>query len=452
MPPGYATWSFHNGYIAETQKDCLQPDETVINEKSAFFIFKDPGSMKQTSYTAAQAEQFKGLTQGTIGLMAMAAGLYVANIYYNQPMLGILAREFHERPDAVSYVAVATQVGYALGMVLLASLGDCFERRRLILITSVALSFSLILAAFSPSLHVLVGASLFVGFLATVAQQVVPMAAHLASEHMRGQVVGTVMSGLLAGILLARTVSGVISEYGTWREMFGIAAVFSLVMGIVLSFRLPKSEPMVRISYTETLCSLFKLFRKYSVLRRSALVQALLFAAFTSFWANLAVFLEMPPFSKGSSVAGLLGLLGVAGVMAAPFTGKLADRYTKGKGKVIALGSAVVAVSFVIFAAFRTSWAALFIGIVLMDIGMQAALISNQSRIYALDAAARSRMNTVFLTVIFIGGSIGAAVSAHIFEAYGWLGIGLLGAAFGAAAFAVETLMSGDDKKNLRNF
>jgi predicted MFS family arabinose efflux permease len=378
------------------------------------------------------------LDGGTIGLMAFAAGLFVASIYYNQPMLGILAREFGTNAGGVSAVAVATQVGYAAGLLFCSSLGDLFERRRLITITTVALSLSLGFAALAPGLGALVAASLCIGLFATVAQQVVPMAAHLASAHERGRVVGSVMAGLLSGILLARTVSGVVSEYASWREMFGIASLSTTAMGVLLAVRLPRVEPTSTISYSQNLLSLLRLTREHSLLRRSGLVQALLFGSFVAFWANLALFLEKPPLRAGSSLAGLLGLLGAAGVLAAPLAGRFADKRGGGGKEVIIFGAATVLGSFLIFGLFQSSWIAIIAGILLMDVGVQAAMISNQSRVYALDATAPSRLNTVYMTTMFVGGALGAVAGSQAFARFGWGGVCVMGLFCAASALAVE--------------
>ncbi|MFU2210884.1 MFS transporter [Solidesulfovibrio sp. C21] len=382
------------------------------------------------------------LGRNTVLLMAAAAGLFVASIYYNQPMLGILAREFGVGPEQVATVAVLTQVGYAVGLLFLASLGDCFERRRLIVITTLGLAASLAWAAAAPSLAILIAASLCLGVLSTVAQQVVPMAAHLAPEHQRGRVVGVVMAGLLSGILLARTISGVVSEYVSWRAMFALAAIACLGMAALLAVRLPRSEPTSPLSYRKTLLSLLGLFRTHAVLRRAGLTQGLIFAAFIAFWADVALYLEQPPFFQGSAVAGLLGLLGMAGILAAPLTGWVSDKLGGGQGKIIIGGAGAVAASFLLFACFPASWAALLGGIVLMDIGVQAAMISNQSRVYALDATARSRLNTVFMTVMFAMGALGSAVGAHAFARFGWRGLSLLGAGCALAALGIEAFGS----------
>lgn len=403
--------------------------------------------MTETTSGAKSMVLARDMGRDTVLLMAAAAGLFVASIYYNQPMLGILAHEFGVGPEGVSSVAVLTQVGYAAGLLFLASLGDYFERRRLIVITTMALAVSLALSALSPGLWTLAAANLCVGVLATVAQQVVPMAAHLAPEHQRGRVVGVVMAGLLSGILLARTVSGLVSEYVSWRAMFDLAALACLGMGALLAVRLPRSEPTSPLSYRRTLTSLLELFRAHAVLRRAGLTQGLIFAAFIAFWANVVLYLEQPPFSQGSAVAGLLGLLGMAGILAAPLAGRLSDRLGGGQGILIACGAATVAVSFALFAAFPASWAALLGGIVVMDIGVQAAMISNQSRVYALDATARSRLNTVFMTVMFGFGALGSAAGGLAFARFGWTGLCLLGAGCAAVACIVELRGGGREPK-----
>lgn len=376
------------------------------------------------------------LNKSTTILMAAAAGLFVSSLYYNQPMLGLLAKDFHTDAAGIGTIPVMTQVGYAAGMLFLAPLGDRFERRGLIVITGIVLSVALALAAIAPGLGTMVAASLAIGLLATVTQQVVPMAAHLAADKQRGQVVGQVMSGLLAGILLARTVSGVVSEFASWRIMFGGAAVLSLGMSLLLGIRLPKVSPTTGMSYPQILRSMATLVRTHKTLRVSGLVQGLLFGCFVAFWANLALFLEQPPLSAGSSIAGLLGIFGVMGVLAAPVIGRRIDN--NGPGRIIILGALAVLLSFVLFGVFRTSWLGLIGGIIVMDIGLQIAMISNQYRVYALDATARSRLNTVYMTTMFIGGALGTAVGSYAFARFGWTGICVMGAVGSGLSMVVE--------------
>lgn len=372
----------------------------------------------------------------TVILMAVAAGLCVASIYYNQPMLGILARSFQVGPAEVSVIPIVTQVGYAVGLLFLSPLGDRYERRALIVWTTAGLTLALFAAAVAPGVGTLAAASLAVGVLATVAQQIVPMAAQLAPDNQKGRVVGLVMAGLLTGILLSRTVSGVVSEFADWRLMFGLAGVSTAALAVLLAIRLPKVQPLTKVSYPALLWSLVALLREHKILRRSGLVQGLLFAGFVSFWANLAFFLEQPPFRMGSSVAGALGVVGIVGVMVAPLAGRLADK--GGKGRIILFGAAAVAASFVMFWLGRESMAALVAGVVLMDAGLQAAMISNQAQVFGLDASARSRLNTVYMTTMFTGGAIGTALGAQAYSHFGWAGVCAFGAGCALAGFAIQ--------------
>lgn len=371
-------------------------------------------------------------------LLAAAAGIMVANIYYNQPMLGLLARDFAVGGAEIATIPVLTQVGYALGLLFLSPLGDIIERKRLILITAAALTAALVATTLAPGLAVMAAASLLVGLLATVTQQVVPLAAQLAPEARRGRSVGTVMMGLLLGILLARTVSGLVAGLAGWRASFALATMVTLAMTVLLAWRLPRVQPSVRLSYPRLLRSLLDLFLAHRVLRRGALVQALLFGAFSAFWSVLALKLEAPPLQLGSSVAGLFGVIGAAGALMAPMAGRLADR--QGPGFLVVLGALAVGLAFVPMLLWQNSVAALVVGVLVMDVGAQASMVSNQTRIYALDAAARSRLNTVYMTVMFAGGAAGSALGARAWAEWGWTGICVLGVSMGLAAAAVELL------------
>ena len=218
--------------------------------------------------------------------------------------------------------------------------------------------------------------------------------------------------------------------------MYAFAAVATLLMSAILVLRLPRVEPMTTISYPQILFSLVRLLGRHKKLRRAGVVQGLLFGGFVGFWANLALFLEQPPFLQGSAMAGLLGLVGVAGVACAPLAGRLADRGTK--GRLVVWGAAAVMAGFVLLGMFPTSWLALIAGIILMDVGLQSALVANQARIYGLDAAARSRLNTVFMTIMFVGGALGTAVSAQAFAVFGWVGVCVMGGGCSALALVIE--------------
>ncbi len=372
------------------------------------------------------------LTGPMIFAMAAACAVAVSNIYYNQPMLGVIERAFPASP-ATGLIPTATQLGYALGLFLLVPLGDVLDRRLVIAVQFGVLAVSLAAAALAPTAGLLVAASLLVGCAATVAQQIIPFAATLATPERRGSVIGTVMGGLLCGILLSRTLAGFVAASFGWRAMFWIAVPLAVIAAGVMAMILPPNTPRSGLRYGQALRSLGGLWMGQPVLRRSTAMQAALFGSFSAFWTILALHLEKPPFHEGSDVAGLFGIIGAAGVVAAPIAGRLADR--RGPGMVIALGAALTLLSWVAFG-FWASIPGLVVGVTLLDFGVQSSLVSNQHVIYALDPAARSRLNTLFMTGMFLGGSFGSAGATLAWRIGGWTAVSAFGAALGLVAFA----------------
>ncbi|RKF47075.1 MFS transporter [Paraburkholderia fungorum] len=370
--------------------------------------------------------------RGLLLLLATIAGVAVANIYYNQPLLDNLRQSFPNSASWVGAVPAVTQLGYAAGMLLLAPLGDRFDRRRLILLQIAGICVALVLASTAPTLTVLIVASLAIGVLATIAQQAVPFAAELAPASGRGHAVGTVMSGLLLGILLARTAAGIVAEYFGWRAVFGASVVALLALAVVIILRLPKSKPTSTLPYGKLLVSMWHLVVEHRALREASLTGAAMFAAFSIFWSVLALLLAGAPFHLGPQAAGLFGIVGAAGAMAAPLAGKFSDR--RGPRAIITVSIVLVAISFVVFALSAKSIVGLVIGVIVLDIGVQAAQISNQSRIYALKPEARSRVNTVYMVAYFIGGAVGSGVGAVVWPAFGWVGVSVAGVAFAGLA------------------
>lgn len=374
-------------------------------------------------------------------LLATGAGLSVASLYYSQPMLGILGADMGASTRTVGLVPTLTQLGYALGILLLAPLGDRHDRRTIILIKASLLMLALLLGGLAPSISWLLAASLAIGLAATLAQDIVPAAATLAPEAQRGKVVGTVMTGLLLGILLSRVVSGFVAEHLGWRAMFVAAAASIAAIGVAAWRGLPRFTPTTQLSYAALLGSLLTLLQRYPALRQAALAQGLLSMGFSAFWSTLALMLHGEPFHLGSAVAGAFGLAGAAGALAAPAAGHLADR--RGPALVTRLGTGLTALSFGLLSlAPLLSPAAqlwlLGIGAVGFDLGVQATLIAHQSIVYGIDPGARSRLNAVLFVGMFIGMASGAALGSLLLAQWGWVAVTLMATLVSLAALAVR--------------
>jgi predicted MFS family arabinose efflux permease len=361
-----------------------------------------------------------------IFLLACAAGLSVASLYYNQPILGLLATGLHASPTDIGRIPTLTQIGYAIGLLFLTPLGDKLDRRRVILVKIALLGLALLGMAAAHSLVQLCALSALIGIAASLAQDCVPAAAALAPEASRGKIVGKVMAGLLLGILLSRVFSGLISDALGWRAMFLIAAGAVGLLGLVAARRLPHFAPTTNLPYQALLASLGGLWQKHARLRQAAFAQGLLAAAFSAFWSTLAIMLREPPFGFGATIAGIFGLAGAVGALAAPLTGSLADR--KGPDAVLRLSATLVVVSFAGFALFPHNLALLIIGTLVFDLGVQSSLIAHQSIIFSLEPAARGRINALFMTTMFVGMASGSALGSRALAHGGWREVSLFGA------------------------
>ncbi|MFQ2506380.1 MFS transporter [Aeromonas caviae] len=355
--------------------------------------------------------------------MALSCGLAVANIYYNQPMLAVMAQDFPGH-SGMPLIAMLTQLGYAMGLLLLVPLGDVVERRWLIPGQFALIALASLLAATATSATTLMLASVLLGIGATAAQQIVPVAATLADPARRGAVVGSVMSGLLAGILLSRTVAGLVTAYGSWRAMFWLAIPLALSGALLMARMIPSGLPRSPLGYGRLLHSLVGLWREEPALRRATLTQALLFASFSAFWTVLAFYLAEPAYGLGADMAGLFGVIGVAGVVAAPLAGRMADRL--GARPVVLAGAVLVVLAWICFELWL-SLAGLACGVILLDLGVQSALIAHQQRIYGLRPEARGRINTLFMTGMFLGGTLGSSLGMLVWQQGHWLGVGVAG-------------------------
>ncbi|CAN0625873.1 Major facilitator superfamily MFS_1 [Burkholderia multivorans] len=381
------------------------------------------------------------LSRRLVLLLAAGAGLGVAPLYYSQPMLGVLGPDIGVSARAVGFVPTLTQLGYALGILLLAPLGDRFDRRRVILVKAAALVGALLLAAVAPSIGPLLAASLAIGMAATMAQDIVPAAATLAPDAHRGKAVGTVMTGLLMGILLSRVVSGFVAENVGWRAMFVIAAASVAAIGIAAARGLPRFQSTTRLPYRSLIGSLGTLWRQHPALRRAALAQGLLSVGFSAFWSTLAVMLHAAPFHLGSAAAGAFGLAGAAGALAAPIAGRLADR--RGPEWVARLGIGVAALSFAamalgLFMSPHAQLGLVAVSTVGFDLGVQATLIAHQTIVYGIDPASRSRLNAVLFVGMFIGMAAGAAIGSALLAQWGWIAVIALAVSTSLTALAVR--------------
>lgn len=367
--------------------------------------------------------------------IATATGLTVANIYYAQPLLHTLGKAFGVPIHIAGLIVTITQLGYAIGLMFFVPLGDLVERRRLVVIGSLLTSMALMFAALAPSIEWFLFASLTIGFTSVVVQILVPFAAHLAEDHARGRVVGQVMSGLLLGILLARTVSGVMSDAMGWRSMFWLAAGLMLLQAMVLKRVLPCDSDKPTVTYPELLISVGRLLRDEPILRRRIVYGVCVFASFSAMWTALPFLLSSPPYDFSLASIGAFGLLGVAGAITASFAGHLHDRGKAGISTGIFLF--LVMAAFVVMGLFPHSLILLVVGIVLLDLGVQGTQILNQSAIYQLNAGARSRLTTAYMTCYFLGGAGGSAGAAYAYSLYGWQGVSILGAVMPLLALLV---------------
>lgn len=389
-----------------------------------------------SSASIAHKQVQTGIPAVLMLLLAAGAGLGAATLYYAQPMLGVLGGEFQATPGAIGLVPTLTQLGYALGILLLAPLGDRFDRRYIILAKIAALTVALLTAATASTLGVLLAASLAIGLAATLAQDIVPAAATLAPDAQRGKMVGTVMTGLLLGILLSRVVSGWVAEQWGWRTMFVGAAASIALLGCAVWVRLPRFVPTTTLRYGALLASLLTLWRRHVELRRASVAQGLLSIGFSAFWSTLAVMLHAAPFHLGSSAAGAFGLAGAAGALAAPLAGRIADR--KGPELVTRLGAVLVAIAFFAMALASDQLWLMALGAVVFDLGFQATLIAHQSIVYSIEPAARSRLNAVLFVGMFTGMSSGAFLGSLVLGQWGWLGVCVLAIGSALAALAVR--------------
>ncbi|SDE49198.1 Predicted arabinose efflux permease, MFS family [Pricia antarctica] len=356
--------------------------------------------------------------------MSVSAGLIVANLYYNQPLLHQISVTFKVSEAAVSNVALFTQLGYALGLLFIIPLGDKISNKKILQYDFSVIIASLVAAASSTSLLWLTISSFFIGFSSAIPQLFVPMAAQLADEKNRGRAIGIVMSGLLIGILGSRVVSGLVGERFGWQMMYYVAAILMVPLFILLQFKLPKLVPEYKGSYVGLLKSIGFYFKTEPSVRLAALRGGLAFAGLSAFWTTL-VFLMEDNFGYGSDITGAFGLFGVAGALAAAYVGKLSDKMDA--DKIIWYAALLLIVSWVVFLFSGNSIIGLIIGVILVDLGLQALHITNQNIIFSKNPEARNRVNTIYMVGFFIGGALGTSLGAYAWDQFKWIGVSVLG-------------------------
>jgi predicted MFS family arabinose efflux permease len=376
-----------------------------------------------------------GIQRQLVLLLAITAGVAVASNYYAQPLLATIAHHLNVSRRAAGLLVTASQIGYALGLAAVVPLGDLLERRRLITGLLSVSAIGLLAAAFSPTIAVLAIASLVVGVTSVVAQIAVPFSASLAAENERGLVVGTVMSGLLIGMLSARTLAGFVADFLGWRAIYVLAALLVFGLVCVLRRELPESREKDVASYAQLMKTVWHLIRTERVLQCRSIYGACAFAGFSAFWTTAAFLLSAPPYQYTAKIIGLFGLVAISGVIASPVAGFLADRGWARLQTAAFLLCALV--SWLPIALGARHLALLVFGIILMDFGAHGTQITNQSEIYRLIPGARSRLTTAYMTTYFIGGAVGSQAGAMMYEKFGWNGVCWTGAGFVAVALVV---------------
>ncbi|REH43563.1 putative MFS family arabinose efflux permease [Kutzneria buriramensis] len=358
-------------------------------------------------------------------LMALACGLIVANIYYVQPLLPDLAASFRAPTGVVGLSVTTTQLGYAAGLVLLVPLGDLMAKRRLVVVLLCASAVALALTAVANSPTMLLITLALVGLSSVAVNVLMPLAATLAGDGQRGRVVGSLMTGLLLGVLLARTVSGALEEIAGWHAVFGIAALVEVVLAVVLRLALPDPPVARGLTYPQLLTSITRLVRDEPFLRRRMMIGALGFASFQLLWTSLPFLLAGPPYSFSTATIGSFGLIGAAGVLCAQAAGRLQDKgMAHAATGVFAL---VLGASWLLLGGGAEMLPLLVIGIVVLDIGVQGLHVINQGRIYAYGPSVKSRVTTAYMTSYFVGGSLGGALAVTLYTRFGWIGVCVAG-------------------------
>lgn len=382
-------------------------------------------------------------------LMTILSGLVVANNYYNQPLLGLIAAEFQVSEGTVSKISVLTQLGYACGLLFIVPLGDKMLRKRLILTDLIFVVAALLVMAFAKTLWMLYVASFFIGVTSVIPQIFVPMAAELSSPEKKSGNIGLVMSGLLMGILLSRFFSGIVGDYFGWRAMFEIAAGMMVITWMLVYRFLPELRPNFQGSYGALMQSVWHFAKTERKLQVAAFRGAMGFGAMSAVFTTLVFHMEGAPFYAGASVVGSFGLIGAVGALAAAFVGRFNQRFSV--YQLIYFSILILLSSWVFIYFGQHSYIGLIIGIILIDLGLQSSHIMNQTDYFSIPTQATSRLNTVYMVCYFIGGSLGTYLAAMAWQHMGWAGVCLVGTSFSILAFLAHLFFGKGRQKPAEN-
>lgn len=384
---------------------------------------------------SSQPRNPPAMTRALTLLFAVAGGAAVGNLYWSQPLLEFIASDIGASTTTAGWLVTATQIGYAIGILLIVPLGDVVSRRRLVPVMMLCAAVALVLCAVAPTMGLLIAAITVLGLTTVGGQLLTPLAGDLADDAHRGRVVGTVVSGILIGILASRTISGLIADAFGWRAIYLLAAVIDVVLAVLLYRAIPTLAAKTRMSYGALIVSVGTVVRRERVVRWTLAISGIAFGVFTMFWTALTFLLSGPPFDFPVSVIGLFGLIGLVGALAAQRAGGLHDRGwslpATGVGWVLAVAA------FVIAGVGSRSVVLIIVAILVLDVAIQAVNILNQTRLFEVSHEERSRLNTAYVTNNFIGGAIGSALATVLWSQAGWTGVTIAGAALAALAFVL---------------
>lgn len=366
-----------------------------------------------------------GLSRELLLTMSIVAGVSVANLYYNQPLLNMIKEELNVSDFLSNMIAMVSQVGYATGLLFVIPLGDLFQRRNIIISNFSILVVSLMTIYLAPDIYILLAASFLTGVCSVIPQIFIPIAAIYSTPDSKGKNVGMVVSGLLTGILGSRIISGLVGDWLGWREMYLIAAIMMMISAIVCLKVMPDIKPTFKGSYPQLLKSLFRLVKEYPLLRIYALRAGVAFGSFLALWSCLAFRMSQAPFHAGSDIVGILGLCGIAGAVSASFLGRYVEK--AGARKFNIAGCTLMLTAWALLYFGSNYYVSVIAGIIIIDIGMQCIQLSNQTLMFKLCPSASNRMNTLFMTTYFIGGSLGTLLAGYGWEKSEWAGTATVG-------------------------